>query len=174
MKTYFKEEQRFTQPWLWIVLVLALSAATVPVAAGLYVQLIKGEPFGNNPTSDENLIIIFSLVMLFTVGIIALFWKTKLVTEVRSDGLYVRFPPFIIKKIFFPPDTIASYYIRRYKPIKEYGGWGVKNGTGRSKAFNVKGNTGMQLEFKTGRKLLIGTQRGDAFLRAMNKMMKKY
>jgi len=44
-----------------------------------------------------------------------------------------------------------------------------KKGVG--KAYNVRGNIGLQLYLQDGKKVLIGTQRGDAFLRAINKLM---
>ena len=52
-------------------------------------------------------------------------------------------------------------YVRIYSPIKEYGGWGYRTSLGKKKgsAFNVKGNKGIQIEFKTGKKLLVGTQK---------------
>ena len=32
---------------------------------------------------------------------------------------------------------------------------------GKGKAFNIKGNMGLQLQFKDGKKLLIGTQKEE-------------
>lgn len=154
-------------------MVVALSGAIVPLAAALYVQLIQGKPYGDNPSSNETLIIIFFLILIISAGSIILFWKTKLITEVRNEGLYLRFPPFFLKEKNFTADAISEYSIRQYKPIREYGGWGVRYGLGKhGKAYNVKGNKGMQLVFGNGTRLLIGTQRSDAFQRAMNKMMK--
>ena len=173
-KTYFKEEQRFTQAWLWLVIVVALSGALLPVAAGLYVELIQGKPYGENPSSTQTLLIMFFLMASISTGIIILFWKMRLITEVRQDGIYLRFPPFLLKERKFHGDAITEYYIRQYKPIREYGGWGIRYGLGGyGRAYNVKGNTGMQLVFKNNKRMLIGTQRSEAFLRAVNRMMKK-
>ena len=50
--------------------------------------------------------------------------------------------------------------MRTYKPIVEYGGWGLRSGVfGSGQAFNVYGNIGLQLELKNRKKLLIGTQK---------------
>ena len=48
-------------------------------------------------------------------------------------------------------------------PIQEYGGWGYRTSFGKKKgsAYNVKGDKGIQIELKTGKKLLIGTQKED-------------
>ena len=67
---------------------------------------------------------------------------------------------------------IDRFEIREYKPIKEYGGWGMKQGKkGVGKAYSVSGNIGLQLYLTNGKKVLIGTQRRDAMLRAIRKMM---
>ena len=48
--------------------------------------------------------------------------------------------------------------------------FGIKKIAKQNSAINVKGNIGLQLVFKNGNKLLIGTQRQDAIRRAMKKM----
>jgi hypothetical protein len=173
-KSYFIEEQRFTQPWIWIIIIVSLSVALIPMIVGLYVQLVQGKPYGTNPTSDKTLLIIFFVFSAISAGIMVLFWKTRLISEVKKDGIYIRFIPFFFKPKIFSGDTIGKYYIREYKALREYGGWGIRHGLGKhGKAYNVRGKKGMQLVFKNGKRLLIGTQRRDAFLRAMNKMMRE-
>ena len=173
-QTYFSEEQYFTQIWLWIVLIVIMGAMLVPMAIGLYTQLILEKPWGNQPLSDAGLLWVSGLELLFALGLILLFLKMRLVTTVKADGLYFRFPPLILKEKVIRKDEIETFEIRQYKPVKEYGGWGIRFGLRRiGKAYNVKGNIGMQLELKTGRKVLFGTQRPDAFRHAMTKMMKE-
>jgi hypothetical protein len=51
--------------------------------------------------------------------------------------------------------------VRTYRPIRDYGGWGIRYGR-NGKAYNVSGNRGVMLEFSHGQKLLIGSQKpGD-------------
>lgn len=54
-------------------------------------------------------------------------------------------------------------YVRKYDPIGDYGGWGLKGGalwnSKKGKAINVSGDIGIQLELKNSKKLLIGTQK---------------
>jgi len=173
-KTYFKEEQHFTQLWLWIVLIFVMGAMIVPMAIGLYTQLILGKPWGNQPLSDTGLLWVSGLEMAFAIGLVFLFVKMRLIITVKADGLYYRYPPLILKEKEIDKDKIETFAIRQYKPVKEYGGWGIKFGSGRiGKAYNVKGNIGMQLLLKSGKKVLFGTQRPDAFNHAMVKMMKE-
>ncbi len=169
-RVYFKEEQRFTQVWLWVVLIVTAVGAILPLVVELYAQLIEGRQFGDHPSTNVTLLISFFIVLGFSVGIILLFWKTRLITEVDNRSIQVRFPPFFLKAKVFPTDTIEEYRIRQYKPLLEYGGWGIRLGR-KGRAYNVKGKTGLQLVFKGGKRLLIGTQRGDALNRAVKKMM---
>ena len=67
---------------------------------------------------------------------------------------------------------IQEYKIRKYRPLIEYGGWGVRRGSKKyGTAYNVTGNIGLQFIFKNNKKLLLGTQRAESFKRALDKMM---
>jgi hypothetical protein len=79
-------------------------------------------------------------------------------TEIYTDGIYVRFRPFHSKPRFYPWSEIAHCEVRKYKPLLEYGGWGIRKGFGGT-AFNVRGNMGLQLVIKGGKRVLIGTQK---------------
>jgi hypothetical protein len=122
----------------------------------VFVQLIGGTPFGNNPMSNMGLIITAVLTLLLTAFLMSL----RLDTEIRSDGIYVKFFPFYLnfKKYFWY--EISKCYIREYKPIREYGGWGLR-GFIKNRALNVSGNMGLQLVFENNKKLLIGTNKPD-------------
>ena len=48
MISEFKEQQQYTQWWLWIIL---FGIALLPII-GIYKQLILGEPFGSKPLPD--------------------------------------------------------------------------------------------------------------------------
>jgi hypothetical protein len=102
-----------------------------------------------------------------------LVWITKLETVVRSDGLYVRFFPIHFRSKKLTADDIKEYYTRKYRPILEYGGWGIRYSfTGKGKAYNVSGNKGVQLILTNGKKLLIGSQKPDDLVAAIDKMQK--
>ena len=49
MKTEFKEEQKFNQWWLWLILI---PMGVLPLI-GIYKQLILGEKLGDNRTRDR-------------------------------------------------------------------------------------------------------------------------
>jgi len=139
----FNETQRFSQWWLWLILLGTW---------GAIVYAIFREP----PKS----IIAYFVTGFSAFGLPILFWQMRLSTRITSDGIYVRFVPFHLKEQFYAWDLIESAQVRTYSPLREYGGWGIKYGfNGQGKVYNVSGNQGLQLIFKSGEKLLIGTQK---------------
>ena len=158
-KILFHEEQQFRQPWLWLV----LGAVAAMFWYLFFLQIILPHPRGA-PHSLTIYILILWLVC--GIGMPLFFYQLRLITEVRADGIYVRFFPmhFSFKRIGF--EEIKHFEARTYRPIAEYGGWGIRYGL-HGKAYNVSGNRGLQLELTTGKKLLLGTQRPEEFLAAL-------
>lgn len=165
----FHEEQQFRQPWLWLLLL----ATTITIGGifiyGMYIQLYLGLPWGDSPMSDSMLVIVSALSISLTAGLTLLFLKLKLITEVNSAGIHIRFYPLTSKTIRL--DDITSCKARTYKPIREYGGWGIRIGR-NGKAYNVYGNRGVQLEFADALPMLIGSQRSEDLADTINGYVK--
>ncbi|MCX6234370.1 MAG: DUF6141 family protein [Bacteroidetes bacterium] len=162
-RLYFKEVQKFTQIWLWVL----LSAMVGLFLFFIIKQIVFDQPVGDHPTTDLGLLLT-SLIPLATIG---LFFSLRLITEVRKEGIFYRFAPFQRKLKLIPWADIEKCYVRKYKPISEYGGWGMRMGSLKhGKAFNVRGNMGLQIEFKNGKRFLIGTQNPQELEGALNKI----
>lgn len=146
----FKESQKFTQWWLWLLLLIA-NAST------LYTTFVF---------SSQHQVIYATIGVLFITFLIFII---RLTTIVKSDGIYIQFLPFVPKYKHFAWDTISKSYVKTYSPIKDFGGWGVRWGKG-GKAYNIAGNEGLQLEFTNGKKLLIGTQQPEALKKALQQL----
>ena len=128
-----------------------------------------------NPKTTNTLVptLLSIIAIAIPIAVTILFFILKLETEVRSDGLYVRFYPMHIRFRKFTREDLAEYYCRTYKPILEYGGWGIRcSFTGKGKAYNVSGNKGVQLVLTNGKKLLIGSQKPDELAAAIDQMPK--
>ena len=171
-KILFKEEQKFGSSGLYISMGLIYATPTAIFLYAFYQQYVLKIPFGDKPMSDTGLLIMASLIFVVLIGSAYLLFGSKLITTVSNKNLIITFKPLTGKTISFNSTNIERYELREYKPTKEYGGYGVKQGKkGVGKAYNVSGKTGLQLYMKDGKKVLIGTQRADALLRAMKKMM---
>jgi hypothetical protein len=159
----FQEVQKFP---LWLRLVIV--AGILPMVSVCWFVLTE--------TASEHapggaFIIFFCLVfmVILPVAIAALFLMLKLETQVRRDGLYVRFFPIHIRYRKFEREVLFEYFSTTYSPIREYGGWGIRFGA-KGKAYNVSGSQGVQLVFKDGKRLLIGSQQPDKLGEAMELM----
>jgi hypothetical protein len=95
---------------------------------------------------------------------IFLFYNLRLITEVREQGLYIRFYPLRSKII--PYSMITSCEARTYKPLSEYGGWGIKYGPA-GWAYNISGDRGAQLLLADDKRILIGSQRAEELANAI-------
>lgn len=149
----FIEEQRFTQPWLIILLVVT---ALVPISMTIGTYL--NDP---NAYSLEEFVL-FIVAILFVFGLIFL---CKLTTRIDEQGIHYKFFPVHWKYRLIKWNEINKVYVRTYDALSEYGGWGLKGGVlwnaSKGKAINVSGNIGIQLELKNSKKLLIGTKRKE-------------
>jgi hypothetical protein len=163
--TYFEESQRFDQWWLRLLIgALAVWCVGMP-AYGLYHQFVLGKPWGDRPFSDTGLIVFSAFMLSVGLGLFVLFQVLELRTRVTDEGLQVDFRPFVHRLIRY--DQIRSAEARRYNPILEYGGWGLRYGR-NGQAYNVSGDRGVQLTLSDGRGLLIGSRKDEALAAAIN------
>ncbi|MDD5506989.1 MAG: DUF6141 family protein [Bacteroidales bacterium] len=159
---YFTERQRFNQPWIWALNLITAGIFIVVIIIQLFVYM----PAGNNPSTDY-LVVLF---LLIPIGLMFLFYLIRLETEIRRDGIYVRFSPFIRRTRIYRWEDVKSCYVRKYSPIGEYGGWGYRMAGKRvGIAFNVSGNMGIQLELKNGKKILLGTRKPEEAREALRR-----
>ena len=163
MTTYFKERQKFTQIWLWIMLI----GVTGVSFYGKYQTLYLKQAFGNIEPTDS----IFHIGDLIMGLMLLLFLTANLKTEIRKDGLYYKFFPFHFRFRHIDWANVKTMKLRQYSPIGEYLGWGIRFGFGPSgRAYNVKGNKGLQLVLKNGKRILFGTQQPDELQQAIEKL----
>jgi len=143
----FREVQHFRQKWI-VAVIITITLLMWYVAT---VQLLFNRPFGTNPAPDFMLIIFW---IIFGIGFPLFFFYLRLITEVRDDGIYLKFVPFNRRFIRIGFEEIDKHELRTYRPIVEYGGWGIK--------YSSHGN---------GKRVLIGTQRGEEFFTAVQARM---
>jgi hypothetical protein len=149
----FKEEQRFKQTWLKVLLAISI---VVPVIVVTKEYLAENSKI----TTNE-----FVLTLIGIVVSIAFIFFFKLKTRIDEKGIYYQFAPFHFKFKIVEWSEIKKVNVRTYDPIGEYGGWGLKGGfpwdKKKGKCVNISGDIGIQIEFKNGKKLLIGTQKKE-------------
>lgn len=144
----FEEKQRFNQWWLFAIFALVLFV----LIGGIY-ENSEGFRSFENP----------GLILSFFAGIFPMVFilLLRLDTRIDQEGITTKFYPMGFSRKFFPWEKIDMVYVRKYSPIAEYGGWGIR-GIRRRKAYNVAGNIGIQIVTPDNKTFLIGTQQPDA------------
>jgi hypothetical protein len=155
----FREVQHFFRQWIFL---LPVAAVTVIVWYEFAQQIVLGHPQGEEPIPNW---LAWVLTIVFGLGFPAAGLLIRLVTEVRPGELLVRLYPF--RWVTFPVEAIGKAAVREYSPIKEYGGWGIRVSKWNGRAYNAFGNQGVQLELKTGALVLIGSQRPQELITAL-------
>lgn len=154
-KILFKEKQKFTQWWLWLLL---LGIGFLPIYA-IYNQIFLGNKFGDNPMSNLGLIL-FSLFIFF---FIFFFYSLKLKTIISTNEISFRFIPFNSKKVKWK--EIASIEVINYGFV---GGWGIRYGTKYGTVYNVSGKKGLAIKLKNNKRFVIGTQKSIELEKVIN------
>ena len=144
MELLFEERQKFTQWWLWVIL---LSFPIISVGR-----------------FDDNEINLY--YVLIGLAIPLLFYLFELRIKVNEDGLHYQFFPFHLKFHAIKMDEIESFKAMEYSPLKEYGGWGIKYGF-KGKAYNVSGNKGVKIFLKNGSNIMFGSQNHKELAKAL-------
>ena len=148
----FKETQWFNQWWLQCLNIGLL----IFLGLCIYNWLIAKVP-------SVNVLVGNSLEQALFISTITLslvyMYILRLNTFIDEIGIHYQFFPFHFSRKTIRWNEIKECYVRKYSPLKEYGGWGYRIAMGKNgKAFNVKGNKGIQIAFKNDKRLLLGTQ----------------
>ena len=146
----FREEQRFE--WFWTAM---FCVPAFIVGYGLYRQVWLMQPFISNAL----------LWPAFAVAVVVAVWflRLKLVTEVRDDGLFICFV-WLWPERTIPWDQIRSVETRTYRPIRDFGGWGVR-WAARGIVYHARGARGVRMVLASGERVLVGSQRPDELAR---------
>ncbi len=157
----FEERQRLRQPWL-LVLVLVPAALAW---ASMIQQIVRDRPVGTNPVNDWGMLLIW---LLIGVGLPAFIAILRLETIVDHERVLIRFRPLTTRSI--PGSEIRSASVRSYRPMREFGGWGLR-GFASNRAYTMNGNTGVQLVLTSGDQLMIGSERPEELATAIAAML---
>lgn len=91
-------------------------------------------------------------------------------TMVTDDAVMVTFglPSWIRFRIAI--DGIQSVEPVTYRPLAEFGGWGIRFGRDGTNAYTARGNRGVRIE-KAHRRYLIGSQRPEELAEAIRRRL---
>ena len=155
----YREVQRLVK--LWIIGVFLVASI---FWWGFIQQVIFGIPFEDKPMGNGMLMFTWLLFgILFPWGA----FKMKLVTEVRREGLFIRFVPFHFRYKKFRGKNIQLIKSITYSLIERFDGWGIRINFEGERAYNMGGNQGVELRLSSGSIVVIGSQKPYEFEKAL-------
>ena len=148
----FREEQRFD----WYLTAMFCMPALI-VGYGLYRSVWLNQPLLSGAL----------LWPAFAVAVVVAVWflRLKLVTEVRDNGLHICFV-WLWPERTIPWDQVRSVETRTYRPIRDFGGWGVR-WAARGIVYHARGNRGARMVLASGERVLVGSQRPEELARTI-------
>jgi hypothetical protein len=154
----FLEVQR-PAPWVYIIMALAVGLGWWTFVQ----QILLGRPFGQNPAPDWGVWLLWAVLGL-VVPLVML--RFRLEVSVDEREIVVRFAPVWTRRV--ARDEVESCEARSYRPIWDYGGWGIRyGGKIRGWAYTVRGSQGAFLILRDGKRLLIGSEDPRQLVRAI-------
>lgn len=160
----YREVQYMRHVWWIMLLVLGIAAL---MWWGFVQQIFMGVPWGSNPSSDW---LMWSLWLIFGIGFPIAFYLMRMIVDVFADHVSIRYIPLTKRVILYT--EIVEVQVRTYKPIRDYGGWGIRGFSNR-KAYSVSGNRGVELMLFDGRSVLIGSQKPEELALAIIAILPK-
>ena len=146
----FTETQWFYHRWWWLML-----GTTILMAAPLAFVFTK-------PRGAQAVAIAVPLMTVILAGL----WFMKLTVRVDAAGIHYQYTPLLNRWRHWPWSEFEQVFPRTYSPLGDYGGWGIRGLPGNL-AYNVWGTAGLQLIFRSGNRLLLGTQQPEELRRVL-------
>jgi len=157
----FHEEQGLRHWWLWLL----VGAIAVAAWWSFVHQIVLGRPFGTNPGPDW---VVWLVTGVCGVVVPVTLLAARLVVDVSPDGVRLHYRPF--RNRWIEARSVVGFEVVTYRPIRQWGGWGIRYAFGRGWAYTAYGTQGVRLELEDGRSLLVGSQRPEALAAALEGM----
>lgn len=160
----YREVQTIQSLWFWGMILIPMAI----IIYGMIQQLIFKIPWGNNPISNKGLAVIGLIVI---IGLPLFLKMIRLEILVRDNGIFFRYAPFHFRFQRIPFENVKSYQIIQYRPLRDYGGWGIRYGK-YGKVYSISGNTGFQIITSNQKKILLGTLNPNELKNAVDSIWK--
>jgi hypothetical protein len=116
----------------------------------------------------------FSLGFAIGMGLVlvVIILLLHMTTEVTPSDLRVWFGWLPTYRRSVPIESIRSVEVVTYRPIAEFGFWGIRSGRDGERALIARGNRGVRLELTDGSKVLIGSQKPELLAAALDRSLR--
>ncbi|MEQ8472705.1 MAG: hypothetical protein RIC35_16055 [Marinoscillum sp.] len=173
-RVLFKETQTFKGTFFWWLQTILIVAIIGGLILGKLLMIFGVQAFQSIQPEDSESMIAIIIALIVLGGVFWLLSLIKMVVEIDEAGLYYTYFPFVSSKRSISKSDLISMSVRKYSPILEYGGWGYRRSFRNGKALNVQGKYGLQVEYKDGKKLLLGTQKPAELDQVVKQLKEKW
>lgn len=101
-----------------------------------------------------------SIPIVILIGLYGFFMPMKV--SVSSEAMRVRFGHFGWPRWLFPLDEISNARVVSFRPIRDYGGWGIRQGED-GYCLNERGDSGVRFEH-IGKTYTVGSDDPERLL----------
>jgi hypothetical protein len=172
---WFEEVQRFRDNrWIWAFLVFMTLTIFAPIGIGMHHQFVLGEPWGNEPMSDNGFITLLIFVFFAWGSALFILITMKLETRIDESGIHYRFFPLKPSWRVITPGEISAFTFEKKYKLFDSGRIGHHyNFFKNQRSFKIFGGKHIAITKAEGSRLLLGTQNLEAMEWAMKKLMQK-
>ena len=154
----YREEQRFGW-WMY---------ALVALIMGLAWWIFLGSGHAAGPRAPRHagdlsfgIGVVMALPILFVIGVL------RMTTVVTPTEVRVWFGWIPTYRRVIPIGTVTRVEVVHYRPFADYGGWGIRQGRDGEKVLSARGDRGVRLRLIDGSRLVIGSQRPEELVLAL-------
>ena len=148
-------ERTWAPAWAMVALAVAFLLSVGSLVNTLFQHGVLGQPMPDESLSPLGVVLLASGVLIFFVAMTSLFMCLDV--EVRSDHLFVAFGPVHLVRKRIRYRDIESVVGVTYRPIREFGGWGIRPGRGKT-AWTIRGNQAVIVTLRSGKEVYVGSR----------------
>lgn len=151
-------EKQFFSPVLRVIII----AAVVLISA---FSIVNRSDINSSP---------HFIPMIICVVISLFVFSMNLTFKIENNTFMYKLSPIHRKWRSIDISTITEASAITYRPIIDYGGWGIRYGAKGEWAFNMRGNKGVRVKTNDGKSIMFGSQKSEELAGLINKLMNKY
>jgi hypothetical protein len=165
-RTHYEERSGWAW-WVHGLVGLTFLAAAIPLF--LLATGGVGDAPGQMSLSGAAVGIVFGLAL---PGFIYGFFG-QLRTRVTDTGLEIRWGVLEILRKKIPFSAITKAEAVTYSPLGQFGGWGIRYGGSKKKAWTIRGNRALKMTLEDGTQFYLGSDRPERILSWVTPALKR-
>jgi len=141
-----------------------LGAVMALLLWGQVSALVFHKPFGAKPAPPA---VLLAMWLFFVALYLVVF---RLVVRVDDQGVTAEYGYLGWVKFRWRREQLRRCEATTYRPLRDFGGWGIRFGAGGTRCYSARGNRGVLLETDK-RRVILGSQRPEELAAAIRALI---